>query len=153
MSPPPDSSEGVGPLHPSDLRGSWLLSRRIEDRRAGERHELDGTLIVADDGRRLSRLPGLLWQEALTWQRPEGAVAMSRRLRLVQEREGWWVRFEDDRPFHRWSPGSRVVHPCGPDTYVGTVAGDLTRWTITWEVSGPGKDYTMRSVLLPGGPD
>ena len=60
---------------------------------------------------------------------------------------GWWMRFDDGRDFHPWTPGEQVVHPCAPDTYCGVVAGSPERWTVQWDVTGPRKDYTMRTVL------
>ncbi len=89
------------------------------------------------------------WEEQATWHRPGGDVAVRRMLRLARTEDGWWVRFEDGRDFHRWAPGEEVVHDCAPDTYRGRVGGTPQAWTIVWDVSGPGKDYTMTHGAQP----
>lgn len=127
---------------PRTLVGEWRLRRWIDDRAAGESHELEGLLEVREvaDGH-------LGWRESLVWPRPEGLVEVGRELGVVRTQEGWWVRFSDGRDFHPWLPGEQVVHPCSPDTYAGLVTGDTARWMVTWEVSGPAKDYTMTSTM------
>jgi hypothetical protein len=140
---------------PLDLLGTWTLSRVVEDRHAGQRLHVEGTLVLAT-----TPVPGatgrvdVSWVEAGVLRRP-GAdpVAVSRELLVVPRGEGWWVLFSDGGDFHPWQPGGWVDHPCGPDHYRGLV--DLSgrpgggAWTVTWEVSGPLKDYTMTSVLTP----
>jgi hypothetical protein len=132
-------------LDPDALRGDWRFSRVIVDRRLGQTSEVDGLLEIS------AERPGeeLTWQETATWHRPHGDVAVRRALRLARTVEGWWVRFEDGRDFHPWRPGEAVVHDCAPDTYRGEVSGTPQRWTVTWEVTGPEKDYTMTTVLTP----
>lgn len=128
---------------PHALVGRWRLERVVDDRRTGEQHAVDGVLELADAGAELR------WEEQMVWHRPEGDVDVRRGLRLAMTADGWWVRFEDGRDFHPWRPGEEVVHPCTPDTYAGSVTGDLRRWSITWHARGPAKDYTMTSVLTP----
>ena len=129
---------------PLALLGAWSLDRVIEDRVAAERTRLDGRLVLArtDDG-------GVSWEERATWHRPDGPVDVRRALRLAEGAQGWWVHFDDGREFHPWLPGEAVVHACGADTYCGTVTGSRESWQVTWEVSGPQKDYTMTTVLRP----
>jgi hypothetical protein len=132
---------------PRTLLGGWRLSRTIEDRHAGQTHRVHGRLqldVVTDDR--------IHWHEAGLWHQPNGDVEVERTLWLVLEADDrWWVRFEDGREFHPWSPGAPVVHDCSPDTYRGVVAGDAHRWTVRWDVNGPRKDYTMTTVLVPEG--
>lgn len=122
----------------------WRLQRVVEDHRTGERHAIDGTLEISEQGERLR------WEESLVWRRPDGDVDVRRGLWLVQVDDAWWVRFEDGRDFHPWAPGEAVEHPCAPDTYRGLVEGTPRRWTVRWSARGPAKDYDMTSVLTPG---
>jgi uncharacterized protein DUF6314 len=131
-------------LSPESLLGSWSLTRTIEDRRLHEDSALDGVLELTEE------FPGRIrWEERGTWHRPGGVVEVRRGLRLERSDRGWWVLFEDGRDFHPWAPGERVVHECAPDTYRGEVDGTPERWTVTWEATGPEKDYTMTTVLVP----
>ncbi len=127
---------------PFVLVGTWRLDRVIDDRRPDQRSRISGTLElrVLDEER-------IQWDEQGTWHRLDREVAVRRRLFLEQTAHGWWVRFEDGADFHPWAPGETFVHECAPDTYRGEVSGTPERWTVTWEVTGPGKDYTMTTVL------
>lgn len=130
-------------VDPQVLLGAWELSRVIEDRLAGEQHTVHGRLVltaVSSDR--------LLWVETGRWHREHGDVEVRRDLRLEHDDDtGWWMRFDDGRDFHPWTPDEVVVHPCSPDTYSGVVSGSAQRWTVRWEVAGPHKDYTMTTVL------
>jgi hypothetical protein len=129
---------------PGSLLGTWRLARTIDDRLLGEQSRIDGTLelsAVSEDRIR--------WQEQGRWHHSAGDVEVHRALWLVRDdTEGdWWVRFEDDRDFHPWTPGEAVVHPCGADTYQGLVTGTPERWKVQWDVTGPAKDYLMTTEL------
>jgi hypothetical protein len=131
-------------VNPEALLGRWTLARTIEDRRHQEDSSLDGVLELVEEQ------PGRIrWEERGTWHRPAGDVDVRRGLRLERTGRGWWVLFDDGRDFHPWAPGETYVHDCAPDTYRGEVSGTPERWTVTWEVTGPGKDYTMTTVLTP----
>ena len=60
------------------------------------------------------------------------------------------VAFDDGRFFHRadLSSGSDAfVHGCAPDTYSGTwTVISPNRFQLTWDVEGPAKQLTIRSV-------
>jgi hypothetical protein len=132
---------GSAVVTPTDLLGTWSLTRTVDDRRTGERRDVRGTatLTLGDDGR-------VTWHEAGTMTWPGHAVPVSRTLYVVREGEGWVVHFEDGRVFHPWAVGSPVDHPCAPDHYRGLVevTGDpVDRWTVVWEARGPEKDYRM----------
>lgn len=132
-----------GLVDPRVLVGRWRLVRVVDDRRDGERHEIEGSLEITEvDG-------GLAWEESLVWHRGDGDVEARRGLRLEPVDGTWWVRFEDGRDFHPWVPGTSVVHPCAPDTYTGAVEGTPQRWTVRWTARGPHKDYEMTSVMTP----
>ena len=62
----------------------------------------------------------------------------------------WTVRFADRRPFHPWTPGLEVVHPCRADTYRGLVLvdRDATRLRTLWDVTGPAKDQRLLTRCL-----
>lgn len=129
---------------PVALLGEWQLSRTIDDRLSGQQSRVDGWLsleAVSPDRIR--------WEEQGLWHQADGDVEVRRRLWVVREEhtKGWWVRFEDDRDFHPWTPGEPVVHPCGADTYRGLVLGTLERWSVQWDVTGPAKDYVMSTGL------
>ncbi|ROR90655.1 DUF6314 family protein [Nocardioides aurantiacus] len=139
------------PAHPlADPRlllGGWLLERTIEDRRGDLDGVVEGRLELAEEAP-----DRLRWEERATWLRPGGEVPVTRTLRVVRRGEGWWVLFEDGRDFHPWSPGDAVVHDCRSDTYRGVVTGSPASWSVTWEVTGPAKDYVMHTRLRPARP-
>ena len=130
-------------VDPTDLLGTWALTRRIVDREAGTRRfgHVTGTLTLrADD------VDGDLveWEEAgtLTWA---GQSLQVRRRLLVRRDDdrGWTVCFDDGSPFHPWTPGRPVVHDCLADTYRGMVATDDGELRVLWDVSGPHKDRRL----------
>ncbi|WP_445255691.1 DUF6314 family protein [Nocardioides aurantiacus] len=129
---------------PCDLVGTWMLSRTIEDRRGGPDGRVEGRLeLVLESPDRVA------WREHGTWHRPDGDVEVQRTLGVVRRDGGWWVVFADGRDFHPWAPGEEVVHDCRPDTYRGVVTGTSVAWSVTWEVTGPAKDYRMETRLRP----
>jgi uncharacterized protein DUF6314 len=132
---------------PRTLVGAWRLSRVIDDRLGGGRSEVDGQLSLTEISPDRIR-----WEEQGLWHQPTGDVVVRRGLWLVRDEDtdAWWVRFEDERDFHPWLPGEAVVHPCAPDTYRGVVTGTPERWTVEWDVTGPAKDYSMRTELTRG---
>lgn len=132
-------------LDPRLLLGRWRLDRVIEDAYAGQRSTVAGVLELVEEG------PGSIrWEEQGRWHRGGDILEVRRRLNLELRESAWWVLFEDGRPFHAWTPGTQVVHPCGADTYRGLVSGGADQWTVRWDVEGPAKDYSMTSVLTPG---
>ena len=134
---------------PTDLLGSWALVREVDDRLAGERRDVVGTATLA-----LETPDRVRWHEEGTMTWPGHVVPVTRTLyidRIVDRNESEWdVSFEDGRPFHPWTVGEPVDHPCGRDHYHGLLAtnGDpATHWTVVWDVSGPAKDYVMKTSL------
>ena len=128
-------------MDPTDLIGTWSLTRTVDDHRAGERRDVVGTAELTEVGSGRVR-----WAESGTMTWPGHAVPVSRTLYVVLEDDGWFVRFEDGRPFHPWAVGHQVDHPCAPDHYRGlieTVGEPVTSWTVTWDAAGPDKDYRM----------
>ncbi len=132
------------PVTPDDLLGTWALTRVVVDHRTGERRDVSGTATLEAES------PGRVrWTEEGTMSWPGHDVPIGRTLFVVRTGGTWEVRFEDGRAFHPWTVGSPVEHPCAPDLYRGDVeaAGDpVETWTVTWDASGPGKDYRMVTV-------
>lgn len=129
---------------PLDLLGRWGLERDVEDRYASARLHVTGSAVLeeVDDGR-------VRWHEEGVLTRPGSAPAtVHRTLLVVPAADGsWQVTFDDGRPFHPWSPGVRVDHPCVDDLYRGLVdVHDRSRWTVTWQVRGPAKDHTITTA-------
>ena len=126
---------------PLDLLGTWTLTRVVDDRRAGERREVVGTTELTEVS------PGRVrWTEAGTMTWAGHTVPVSRTLYVVRGDDGWWVHFEDGRPFHPWAVGHQVDHPCAPDHYSGLIETEgepVASWKVTWDAVGPEKDYRM----------
>ena len=127
-----------------DFEGVWLLSRRIDDRRADAKGQFEGRAVLSRDG------AGLTYDETglLTF----GAAApLTATRRYLWRPDGGLVAvfFADGRPFHSFDPADTAPeahHPCAPDTY--RVRYDFARWpewSADWQVSGPRKEYRMRS--------
>lgn len=129
---------------PTDLLGTWTLTRVVDDRLAGDRREVVGTAELTE-----VTVSRVRWTEAGTMTWPGHTVPVSRTLYVDLEDDGWWVRFEDGRPFHPWAVGRQVDHPCTPDHYRGLVevtGAPVLTWTVTWDAVGPEKDYRMVTV-------
>lgn len=133
---------------PTDLLGTWALAREVDDRLTGETRQVDGTAtleLVADDHVRWREEGTMRWTDQVG---AEHEVPVTRTLDVRRGAAGEWVvHFADGRPFHPWSVGEQVDHPCAPDHYRGRidVAPDRSGWTVTWHSSGPAKDYVLRT--------
>lgn len=135
----------TGPIDPAAFWGAqWTIERRVTET-AGAVHHLTGTAQV--DGAGLYSERGIL-------QLAQGGTSVAqRRYRWVRDDTGIEVFFEDGRPFHRidlsgGAPGAQ--HWCDPDTY--NVAYDFShwpKWSATWQVTGPRKDYVMVTTYTP----
>jgi len=129
----------------NDFIGVWALQRSIRDHLNGQHGTLVGqTVFTVTDQNHLT------YEETGTLKLESGAT-------LDATRQYFWVfapdvvivTFEDGRPFHQFVPTGHAAgtdHPCGADLY--TVRYDFTRWprwTATWTVKGPRKDYVSIS--------
>lgn len=133
-------------MPPTALLGTWHLRRRLADLRTGTAGTVVGTLTL-----RAAR-DGVEWTESglLRWGGRD--VEVTRRYLLRDGVEGWWVYFDDGRPFHAWTPGRPVEHPCRADLYRGLVRIDSPqRWRIAWDVVGPAKQQRIISRLTERG--
>ena len=140
---------GGGLTHPAlALRGRWRLSRRIEDFRAGTEGGFEGEAQLYHDSEAPDRLR---WEEAGV-MRLGGVEAEGRRAYLwrLQPPALVEIRHEDGRFFHllRLRGGEDAVrHDCPPDLYEGLYRfHGPDRWTLTWRVRGPRKDYRMETL-------
>ena len=129
------------------LHGSWVIDRDFTDALSGATGTFRGTAEFADDGE------SFRWVEAGELQWAANTHKAERRL-LVAVRPSMPcvidVAFDDGRFFHRadLSSGSDTfVHGCAPDTYSGTWSvTSPNRFQLTWDVEGPAKQLTIRSV-------
>lgn len=130
-----------------DFEGDWRLDRRIAD-------ALGPDAVFTGAARFSADAAGLVLHEAgqldLTGQ---GSFQAERRYLWRQDGAGIAVFFADGRAFHRFDPGGVATadHWCDPDTY--TVRYDFSDWPVwqaEWRVTGPRKDYVMRSIYRPG---
>ena len=130
------------------FEGHWTISRQIEDRRAGAGGQLVGT------ARFTAVTSGLRYDEEGQLNLP-GAAPMTARRRYFwqQGRAGIDVSFDDMRPFHSIGGQGRATHWCDPDSYI--VRYDFSAWpdawSAEWQVSGPRKNYTMRTLYQRAG--
>ncbi len=133
------------------LQGVWWLSRRLDDRRAGQQGELTGSAVFSPDGPNdlhYSEKGRLVIGERANPQH-EGPALQSYRYAFPEAGRAV-VRFGDGRLFHeldlsggRWD----CTHLCDPDRYEGsfTVLGPDS-WRVVWRVAGPRKDLTLDST-------
>ncbi|ARE38480.1 hypothetical protein RGUI_0339 [Rhodovulum sp. P5] len=129
--------------------GDWTLTREIRDAYAGQNARFDGRACFSPgDG-------GLMYVE-------RGVLCLPGQAPMTAERQYLWrqgpggveVFFNDGRFFHAIGPGDRpeAMHDCAPDRYhVRYDFAQWPRWTSVWQVSGPRKDYVMRSDFAPAG--
>jgi hypothetical protein len=129
---------------PAALIGTWSFDRTIADHRDVHQYVVKGSahLKPVDEA--------ICWHENGTLFRDGGEFPVMRTLLLRPDRSAdasapyWRVEFDDGRPFHDWQVGMPLLHLCAADTYRGLVtATDADSWRITWNVSGPTKDYAM----------
>jgi hypothetical protein len=128
-----------------DFLGDWVLTRRIEDRRAGQAGLFEGTARFVADG-----ASGAIYDESGFLQVGSAAPLKAERRYLYDFAGGMvTIRFANGRDFIQFNPASthEAVHACDPDTY--RASHDFSRWPqwhAVWTVSGPRKDYTMRTL-------
>ncbi len=124
--------------------GSWQLERVITDHLADQRAMFSGCaeFSLQEDG--------FLYEERGTLAIPgQPEVAATRRYFWQSVGDDVQVSFEDGREFHRFSLSQThpvAEHDCPPDFY--HVAYDFSLWpcwTALWQVTGPRKNYEIRS--------
>jgi len=128
-------------VEPLALLGRWRLERTLLDRLTGQRGTAAGGLTLSEDA------GAITWSEQGSIEWAGGTYPFTRAYRLTHEPDGWWMRFADGRPFHPWTPGQRVTHPCRADLYQGLVTADGDGWTVQWDVHGPAKSQLIVTAL------
>lgn len=157
-------------MRPLDLPGTWTFERRVQDRRGAD-FTVAGTaeFTVLVDGRIRWHESG-----TMTLNGEDHPVHRTLFLAPLSgtgsdsfAASDWKVTFEDGRFFHPWpaedagagqsgrdtgekptlASAKTVVHVCTPDLYRGEFLDVVPheKWTLVWNVSGPRKDYTMRT--------
>ena len=133
----------------SDFEGHWTLKRQITDHLG----QMSGTMAGSATFR--ARPEGALnYQEEGTMTLASGgAFAATRRYRWCADGKDIAVFFDDGAPFHQFRPDGLTrgtTHLCGEDTYnVAYDFGAWPRWSATWQVTGPRKEYTSESLFVP----
>ncbi|WP_424941935.1 DUF6314 family protein [Aliiroseovarius crassostreae] len=133
-------------LQLADFEGRWLITRRIEDAKAGSSGAFDGVATFIPD------VEGFVYDEVGELRLPTGpngstTMQATRRYLWRPDPDGVRVLFDDGRDFHRIGLAGDTAtgfHHCPPDDYEVSYA--FTRWPnwrSTWRVSGPRKDYMM----------
>ena len=128
------------------LAGQWSLDRQIRHA-DGRENSFIGKAVFTRSGSRL------IQEESGLLQLDDQALEARQRLVWKQAGPSLRVHFADMRPFHEFSLGvtnPEAVHDCPPDRY--HVAYDFAHWPIwrsVWTVTGPRKDYVMRSTYAP----
>ncbi|MHA6323525.1 DUF6314 family protein [Roseivivax sp. CAU 1753] len=135
------------PFELFDFEGVWRFRRKITDRKLGQISQGRGTLRLTRDGDMLR------YEEQVTLDMPgQPPIEGTRRYLWRACPRGIAVLFEDGRPFHVIGLPDRAprdTHHCEPDIYtVSYDLGDWPLWSVTWEVSGPRKDYRMETLFV-----
>lgn len=131
----------------TDFEGHWTVQREIEDHLVEQTGQFQGQASFTRDAL------GLAYAEAGQLRFGTSAWAATRRYFWRDARDAIDVHFEDGRFFHRIAlEGARPNsdHFCDPDQY--DVTYDFAQWplwTSHWRVTGPRKDYEMRSRYRP----
>jgi len=127
------------------LRGNWALSRSITDRLGGEDGDFAGSAVFEGNG------PTLLYSESGTLTLGETEMVAERRYRWDCAADGADVLYDDGRAFHSFTLAApEASHLCGKDWYRGRYIFGPDRWQVTWQVTGPAKNYTSISVYRRG---
>ena len=132
----------------SDLRGDWVLTRRITDLRAGIAGRFEGRCRFVPDADGLRQE-----EEGLLHYGAAPPMLATRSYLWRAAGDGLEVLFADGRPFHGLGPGRLADrHHCAPDIY--DVRYDFTGWPVwtqEWAVTGPRKDARILSRFAPAG--
>jgi hypothetical protein len=129
------------------FEGEWRITRVITDRAGGPEGRFAGMA-------RFTRAPfGLLYVEEGELRLGETAFRATREYRWVFGEGAVEVFFADGRFFHAFGlDATEAEHLCGEDMY--RVTYDFWRWPeweAVWDVTGPRKDYAMRSLYVRPG--
>ena len=144
-----DVNTGKAILALGDFSGVWTLERTITDKFGQMNGRFAGQAVLSPDAQ------GLTYHEA-------GKLTLANGSQMRAERQYVWriseerirVCFADGTAFHSFAPAGickGTPHTCGADLYRCTYDfRDWPRWTTTWIVNGPRKDYTSVSSYQRG---
>ncbi len=127
-----------------DFAGTWLLTRKILDNKAGQIVQADGRADLMPDAN------GLTYSEEVTVRVPgQPPMKGTRRYLWRSDADRISIYFDDGRYFHTLKLGeTRVIdhHDCAPDSYDADYDfSGWPIWTVRWTVSGPRKSYEMET--------
>jgi len=134
-----------------DFTGHWSLGRIVVHADGG-RSKVVGSAVFRTDPE------GLRYLEAghmrhVPAQGRQVILSVRQRYLWSPAESGIAVRFDDGRPFHDLPVGQPICtaeHPCAPDLY--RLSYDFSgwpEWRVVCRVTGPRKDYTMRTRYRP----
>ncbi|WGW03247.1 DUF6314 family protein [Tropicibacter oceani] len=127
-----------------DFIGNWDLARDI-------RHADGGVGLFTGQANWRREGAGAVYTETGTLDIPgQGRFAAERRYLWAPDLS---ICFDDGRFFHQVpAAGGAAAHWCDPDQYdVTYMFADWPRWSCTWQVKGPRKNYAMTSRYSPAG--
>ncbi|EET47870.1 DUF6314 family protein [Thalassobium sp. R2A62] len=137
-------------LGPDDFRGTWQVSRVIADAASGTQSLFAGIAEFSEQG-----TDQLAYREQGQMTLPDGTtLAATRGYQWTFSKDRVWVGFEEGQPFHDFSPQGHedgTEHLCINDLY--RVRYDFAAfpvWSATYRVTGPRKDYNLRSLYHRG---
>jgi len=128
----------------ADFLGRYRLTRQIEDARAQAQSRFEGEAVIAatSDGASYREV-GQLIMDGQRFEAERSYIWRQKGARID-------VLFADGRPFHDFDPvagGKATEHLCGADWYRGGYDfKSWPEWSVTWDVSGPRKQYRSVSV-------
>jgi hypothetical protein len=137
------------------LSGDWTLMRRISDHRTGQVGSFHGTASFCPSA---TSQPGrtLTYVESGELRLGSHRGPAGRSLLVLDAGDGTAdVRFSDGREFYRLDlrTGSwTAAHPCRADRYNVTITRlSPDSYAETWRVTGPSKDYELRTTYTRAG--
>ncbi len=140
-------ASGNMPTKIDDFVGHWRIDRRIEDA-LGASGQFVGRASISPDTNTACN-----YSETGTLRLGETSFEAERRYRWIETAPGLLsIFFDDGQFFHSFSlsPKVEATHDCPPDWY--EVRYDFTDWPVwsaRWRVTGPRKDYIMKSRYMP----
>jgi len=126
-------------MNHSDIIGEWEITRNIEDKLNQKKFELEGLGNFTDNDElyHYSEV-GLLKSDSFHSKAHQDYI-------WIIKPKGWKINFSDGSYFHDLelvNSEQRVYHECGNDVYRGEFLLSLPNdFKVTWNVSGPRKDY------------
>ena len=134
------------------LRGNWRVKRQIEDRLAKQDNWFSG------EAQFVGTEAALNYKEVgeLTVGETRLEAAQSYKWHCIQK-DAATIYYSDGREFHQIKVEGQTAnaeHLCSEDIYRAAYTFHSNdNWQVTWQVSGPRKDYTSVTTYRRGGGD